>query len=725
MSIFYDENLKTFALESKDTCYLIHINDFGYVEHLYYGAKIPVEDLNLLYAGGSASCSVAVPGFDGPGSYMRMTSEFTFYGTGDYREPTVSVTHPDGSQVSDFRYKSYDILDSKPAISGMPSLNGGETLVLHLADTSAPVECDLYYTVYEDCPVIARHAVYKNAGSEPIRLERAYSFAMTLPLNNYDVLSLPGSWSNERYIQRTPMHRGVFSVDSKRITSSATLNPFIAVMDHDATETGGRVFGFSLVYSSSFVFKVEGDSVGKTLVTGGINDFDFSWKLDSGDSFETPEVVIAFSNNGIGEMSRAYHKAFRDHLINPDYVKKQRPIVINNWEGTYFNFDYDKLAAIAEAVEGTGIDTFVLDDGWFGARNNDRAGLGDWYVNEQKLVGGLDRIISKVNSLGMKFGLWFEPEMVNKDSDLFRAHPDYAIGVPYRPRCVARHQYVLDITRADVRDYVVNAVNKIIQNHHIEYVKWDYNRNITDSFSFGLPADRQAEFAHRYALGLYDLCERIVKANPNVFFEGCAGGGARFDPAMLYYFPQIWASDDTDAEERTKIQYGTSVVYPASSISCHVSAVPNYKSGRMTEMKTRADVAHFGATGYELDTSYFTDEDRAAVTEQVNEYKEMQDLVLCGDLYRLADPFSSNDFAFMFVSEDKKTAVATFYRRLAGINAPVYRIRLQGLDRDTKYYVKELDTVFSGATLMEFGLLPFMGAGDFMTRVYHINAVKK
>jgi len=726
MAIKFDEVSRTFYLDGKDITYAFFINEYDYAEHLYYGKTIGHDDLRYTRGTFGGSAVVKLSRSDvktAVKSYNHFGSELTFHGTGDYREPMVEVVNPAGDRLTQLLYDSHEILSGKPAIKGMPSMRGGETLVLHLKDKVSCLACDLYYTVYEDTGVIARRAVYKNESKDVIMLNRAYSFAMTLPHMEYDVVSLYGCWAKERKIDRIPMHHGVVSIDSKRTSSSATLNPFMALAEKNATEEQGNVYGISLIYSSSFVLKAEGTPDGRTLVTGGINDFDFKWKLESGEEFETPEVIIAYSTEGMGGMSRSFHDAFRNYLINPRFVRKHRPVVINNWEATYFSFDSEMLKNIAKAVEGTGIDTFVLDDGWFGKRNNDSAGLGDWVVNTDKLHGGLKEIIDYVNSLGMKFGLWFEPEMVNEDSDLYRERPDYAIGVPNRPHCYSRNQFVLDLTRKEVRDYIVESVNKVLQENHIEYVKWDFNRNVTESYSLGREPERQAEFAHRYALGLYDLCERIVEANPDVFFEGCSAGGARFDPGILYYFSQIWTSDDTDAEERTHIQYGTSMVYPLSAMSCHVSVVPNHQTCRMTPMATRADIAHLGATGYELDTSHFSDEDRAVVRKQVEEYHEIEDLILNGDLYRTENPMESNYFGFMVVSKDKKEAVLTAYRRMGGVNNEMKLLKVAGLDAEKVYHVSGLDMTLKGSTLMNVGVAPMFAGGDFMTVKYWFKEV--
>ncbi len=724
MSIFFDKSTKTFYLEGKNTTYAFFIDNYGYLEHLYFGKRIGRDF--LLYTRAVYGQSCEAPVYDSTGalaiSYHTLASELTTYGRGDYREATVHIENAEGDRLLELLYTSHEIVKEKPMPEGLPAMRGGgETLIVHLYDEVRSFAADLYYTVYDDCDIIARRIVYRNERDTRVVLNRAYSFNFTLPKNNYDAITLYGTWAKERQIERTPLHHGVFSIDSKRTASSATLNPFLAIVDKDATESSGNAYGVSLVYSSSFVLKTDGINDGRTNVLGGINDFDFKWILESGESLEAPEAILAYSHAGIGGMSRVLHDAMREHLINPQFAKKPRPIVINNWEGTYFNFDTKKLCDIATAVAGTGIDTFVLDDGWFGLRNHDRCSLGDWFVNTEKLKGGLTPVIDHVNSLGMKFGLWFEPEMINPDSDIFRAHPEYAIGTPNREHCLSRNQCVMDITREDVRDYIVKVVNDILDNHNIEYVKWDYNRNVTESYSVGRDPERQGEFAHRYALGFYDLCRRIVEAHPDIIFEGCAGGGARFDAGVLYYFPQIWTSDDSDAEERTGIQYGTSIAYPLSAMSCHISVVPNHQTGRITDMQTRADIAHLGATGYELDTSSFTDEDRALTKAQIAEYKEMQDLVLAGDLFRLDNPFNSNYFAFMLVSKDKCRAEVTYYRRMSGVSASneIKYTALAGLAPEKKYYCPELELILSGSTLMSVGIPLKFPKHDFATVKLH------
>ena len=489
MSIHFDNATKTFYLDGKNVTYAFFINNYGYAEHLYFGKKIGHDLLLYTRTRSIGTMMATTPGGfaqDGIFSFNSMASEFSFFGTGDYREPCVEVKNPIGDSITTLLYDGYDILKEKPAICGMPSMDGGETLVLHLYDKVSDFAADLYYTVYDDCDVIARRIVYKNYAEDTVTLKRAYSFTMTLPDGEYDMLALYGGWANERQQDRTRLHRGVTKIDSKRGSSSAALNPFIAIMTPDTTETHGEAYGFNLVYSSSYALTVDRTPTDQVLVTGGINDFDFEWPLKTGEEFETPEIVIAFSDEGLGGMSRALHDAYREHLVNKRYAKAKRPILINNWEGTRFAFTMEKLRGIVDSVEGTGIDTFVLDDGWFGKRDDATSGLGDWFVNEKKVEGGLGAFIDYVHAKGMKFGLWFEPEMISEDSDIFRAHPEYAIGrIPGRESCRARFQLMMDLTKSEVRDYIVESVNKIIREYKLDYVKWDMNRNVTEFFSQG------------------------------------------------------------------------------------------------------------------------------------------------------------------------------------------------------------------------------------------------
>ena len=736
MAIYFEKETNTFFLEGKNISYVFGINKTGFPEHYYFGERIGRDELSYTYeANIGDSAEAALPGeiHAGGKSYNVYRSEFSFYGNGEFRECSFQMMFKNGSRLNDFRYETHEILAEKPALAGMPSMRGGETLKLTLKDVNSEMRVHLFYTVYGDAAVVARHMEVENRTGENVKILRAYSFALDVYGADHDLLTIENAWAREGKPERTPIPHGFICVDEKSASSTRRHSPAIALLDKDTTEEHGRALGVNLIYSASFTLKAEVGSKGYTRLTGGINDFDFSWELAAGETFTTPEAVLAYSSEGLGGMSREYHDAYRNHLVNPRFANLPRPIVINSWEAVYFGCTPERLLPIIDAVRGTGIDTFVLDDGWFGARRNDRAGLGDWEVSPEVFPEGLAPVIDYVHAAGMKFGIWFEPEMVNPDSDLFRAHPDWAISVPGAEPCVSRRQLVLDITRADVRDYVVNAVSKILRENEIDYVKWDFNRALTENFSRALPAEKQQEMHHRYALGLYDICERLVNGFPKIFFEGCAGGGGRFDPAILCYFPQIWASDDTDAYMRTQIQYGTSLFYPLSTISCHTSICPNHQTSRTVPFKTRADIAHMGATGYERDTTKITPEELAEVKTQVAEYKEMEDLVLHGDLYRMENTFDSNYFAITVVSKDKAKAHVTAMRALCRPNDEHKRIFPRGLDKKAVYEVVneeyELCLRLSGAAIMNVGLvLPLKTAdgkmpGDFKTFTFKINKI--
>ncbi len=736
MAIFFNEETKMFYLEGANISYIFGINETGFPEHYYFGARIGRDELFYTAEENNGdSAEAAIPGKikTGKHSYNVYRSEFSMYGNSEYREPSFQMLFPNGSRINEFLYETHEILAKKTAIPGMPSMRGGETLVVTLKDKNSEMRVRLFYTVYDDCDVVCRHMEVENGTSETVKILRAYSFALDVYGNDHDLLTLENAWGRESRPERTTLAHGTFCIDEKSASSTRRHAAGFALLDKDTTEHSGGALGVNLIYSASFALKAQVGTKGYTRLTGGINDFDFSWALGAGETFATPEAVLAYSEEGIGGMSRAYHDAYRKYLINPRFVNTYRPIVINSWEAVYFDPSPARLLPIIDAVRGTGIDTFVLDDGWFGARRNDRAGLGDWVVSPDVYPEGLKPVIDYVHNAGFKFGIWFEPEMVNPDSDLYRAHPDWAIAVPGAEPCLARRQLVLDITRADVRDYIVESVSKVLRENDIDYVKWDFNRALTENFSNALPAEKQQEMHHRFALGFYDLCERLVNGFPNIFFEGCAGGGGRFDAGVLYYFPQIWASDDTDAYMRTQIQHGTSIFYPLSAISCHTSICPNHQTNRTTPFKTRADIAHLGATGYELDTTKITPEEIAEVTTQVADYHEMEDLVLNGDLYRLENTFDSNYFAMQLVSKDKASSHITVMRALCRPNDEHKRIFPKGLDKTAVYEVVneeyELKLRLTGAAIMRVGLvIPLKTAkgqmpGDFKTFVFKMTKV--
>ncbi len=713
MAIYFNEQSKTFYVESKNLSYVFKVNEHGFLQHLYYGKRVPRENLDFSVALPDRGHGCCLPGSDRCQSMDEYKNECPTFGRSDFRESMIDFTFNSGV-VGDLRYDGYEISESKPALSGLPSVRGGQTLIVTLRDEVHGAAVRLYYTAFEDLPVILRHAEITNESAEPIALCRAYSFAVDFPRKNYDAITLPGAHLRERRIEKTRLGHGTFTVQSKRGVSSSQMNPFMAIADYTATETQGEVYGFNLIYSGDFAFRAEVGQCEYLRVTGGLNDYGFDKTLKSGETFVTPEVVAVYSDEGLGKMSRAFHDLYRDYLVNPHRAKSPRPIVINNWEATYFDFDTDKLCAIIDSVEGTGIDTFVLDDGWFGARNHDRAGLGDWVVNENKLRGGLGGVIDHAHAKGLKFGLWFEPEMVNADSDLFRAHPDWIIRADGVEPCPGRDQYVLDLSRAEVRDYVVTAVSKVLRNNAIDYVKWDMNRALSET-----------RCHHDYVLGLYEVFDRIIGAFPNVIFEGCASGGCRFDPAILYWFPQIWTSDNSDAYARTAIQYGTSVCYPLSAMSCHVSVCPNHQTGRNTPFASRAAIAHLGATGYELNPNNLSDKDKAEIKAQVDEYKAMESLVLTGDLYRLNNPVEENLFAEMLVSKDKREAVLTAMRPLSAANGESVILYPGGLDENADYELLPQKITRKGATFIRAGIVAYFPFGDFGTVVYKFRKVEE
>lgn len=725
--ITYEAQSKCFLLSGKNYSYCMYINRAGLLQHLYWGKKIGAADAAFLVA------AHGLPASPNPDDYNKeiatdgMPSECGSFGRGDFRPATIVVRRKDGAAMSRFRYVSHKIVKGALHLQGMPcARKADETLIITLKDDFSDIELDLNYSVSEDSDVLVRSAVIRNAGKESAEIAKAFSFCTELPdtCGTYSALRLAGSWARERTPVVTPLAEGTLRIESARGYSSHQMNPFLAVLSDGCGEERGECYGFNLLYSGSFAITADVSHNKSIRVQGGINDFLFGWQLQGGETFATPQAALCYSGEGLGGMSRAYHDFFREYIIDPKRVYARRPIVINNWEATYFDFDNEKLFSIIDEAAKLGMDTFVLDDGWFGKRDGDASGLGDWFVNERKLKGGLKAVIGHCKEKGLKFGLWFEPEMVSEDSDLYRAHPDWAIEKAGAEPCRSRNQLVLDFTRREVVDYIFETVSKILRENEISYVKWDKNRDITENYTASLPADRQGEFWHRYALGFYDLAERLTKAFPNVFFEGCAGGGGRFDGGALYYFPQIWTSDDTDGLERTKIQWGTSVCYPVSAMSCHVSACPNHQTGRTTPFATRGAVASLGATGYELDLTKLSEEGKVQVREQIENYKQIDELVLKGDLYRLADPFKGNYFCEMLVSKDKSKAYLVGERFRADPCDHDRVLKLRGLDEGKTYAIRELNVTASGAALMGAGLfcprLPDCGSW-----VWHIEEVNK
>ena len=721
--IIYNSDLRAFLLQGKDVSYAMYVGEAGFLQHLYFGKKLSQTDLQFLTAyHGNAVCA-KTSDFNIDKAHEFAPTECGFYARGDYREPTIIVRRSDGAAMSRLRYVDFDLVDGAPLLEGLPcARSGGQTLTVTLADDFSAVRVKLNYTVWDDSNVIARNTEIVNGEAADVTIERAFGFAIDLPTGDYKTLSLVGRWAQERIPQIEDIGHGTRRFQSMRGISSHEMNPFVGILKPDTTENTGDCYGVQLVYSGSFAITTERFDDKPLRVQGGINDIGFNWKLASGESFVTPQALLCFSSEGIGGMSRSYADFIRDRIVNPRFAYAKRPVVVNNWEATYFDFDTDKLFAIIDKAATLGVDTFVLDDGWFGKRDNDDSGLGDWFVNTKKLRGGLKPVIDRCKQNGLKFGLWFEPEMVSEDSDLYRTHPDWAVGKLGNEPSRSRNQLVLDMTRKEVVDYVFEAVSKVLVDSDISYVKWDMNRGVTEAYSMALSADKQGEFYHRYTLGVYDLADRLTKAFPDVFFEGCASGGGRFDAGVLYYFPQIWTSDDTDAYERTKIQWGTATCYPQSAMSCHVSACPNHQTQRITPFNTRGVVASLGPTGYELDPTKLSEQEIAQVKTQIADYEKVADLLLQGDSFRLCNPFSGNYFAQMIVAKDKRAAYLCGGRTHCVPCDYDNFVALTGLSEKLTYRIEELDVTASGTALTTIGVrLPRLP--DFGAWTWHIVAV--
>ena len=695
MAIIFHKQSKCFHLYNDEVSYIMRIMENGQLENLYYGKKIhDKEDFAYFHDEAMRSqMSVCIPE---PGllSMQYTRQEYPSYGTGDYRSPAVTIAQENGSRIIDFKYAGHEIYSGKKEILPLPATyvegkEEAETLEVTLHDNVMDTDLILSYTIYEAYPVITRNTKFVHKGKEKIVLERAMSASVEFLDMDYEMVQLSGGWSRERYVKNRKLEMGIQSIQSLNGTCcGAEHNPFLALKRPHTTESQGEVYGFSLVYSGNYLGQVEVSTFDMTRVMMGINPEDFSWELKSGESFQTPEVVMVYSDKGLNKMSQTYHRLYRKRLMHGEWRDKARPILLNNWEATYFDFNEEKILTIAKKAKEAGVELFVLDDGWFGARNDDYRGLGDWYVNLEKLPDGISGLSKKVEELGLKFGLWVELEMVNKDSDLYRAHPDWIISAPNRFESHARHQNVLDFSRKEVVDYIYEMIAKVIRESSISYIKWDMNRYMSEPYSKGSAPCEQGKVMHKYILGVYYLYTILTTEFPHILFESCASGGARFDPAMLYFAPQTWCSDDTDASERTKIQYGTSYVYPIVSMGSHVSAVPNHQMHRITPIETRANVAYFGTFGYELDLNLLSDAEIETVKKQIAFMKEHRELIqMDGDFYRLLSPFEGNETAWMVVSSDKTQAVAAFYQRLNKVNASWLRLKLDGLDANTKYEV--------------------------------------
>ncbi|MFH5853727.1 alpha-galactosidase [Clostridium perfringens] len=725
MSINYNENFKTFHLRTKNTSYVLKVMETGHLSHLYWGRKLKADNLEYFFRrrcfGSFAANTDNISGFQ----LELIPQECPTFGATDLRSPSLEFQYEDGTSATDLRYKSHRIYEGKQRLSGLPAVyveseEEATSLEITLVDSLKNLEVILTYNVFENFDAITRSLKIVNNSGEKINIERVLSANVDFTTDEFDFIQLSGSWGRERHILRNPLRSGSQAIESRRGASSHAQNPFMALCSKDANEEYGDVYGFNLVYSGNFLANVEVDMYRNARAQIGINPFDFKWLLESKEEFQAPEVVLVYSSKGLNGMSQIYHNLYRKRLCRGNYRDKVRPILINNWEATYFDFNEVKIKEIAKEASKLGMELFVLDDGWFGNRNDDKSSLGDWFVNENKLKGGLSKLAKDINNMGLKFGLWFEPEMISPISKLYEKHPNWCIHIPGRTRSQARSQLILDLSMKEVCDYIIESVSKILESSNISYVKWDMNRNMTEVGSLGLTSERQRETAHRYILGLYRVMEEITSRFPNVLFESCSGGGGRFDPGILYYMPQTWTSDDTDAIERLKIQFGTSMVYPPISMGCHVSAIPNHQANRTTPLETRGVSAMAGNFGYELDITKLSEEEKEELKEQISLYKEIRETVQFGALYRLKSPFNSNEVAWMMISEDKNEVVVSYVRQWALVNESFRNLKLTALDKDSEYEIIGEDIVLSGDELMYIGLnIPEL-YGDYVSKLWRL-----
>ena len=721
MAIIYNPNKKIFNLHTVHTTYQMQVDPLGYLLHLYYGDKTnsPM-DYVLTYADRGFSGNPYAAGMDRTYSLDALPQEYPSIGTGDYRNIALNIKNEKGVESADLLFKSYEIRSGKYQLQGLPAVwadkEEAQTLEIVLADENAQVEVHLLYGVLEENDVITRSVQIKNTGTGQITIEKAAAACLDFVQGDFDVLRFYGKHAMERNLERTPLGHGTIAFGSRRGTSSHQYNPAVILAEKGTTETAGSCYGMLFVYSGNFSCEAEKDQFNQTRLLLGLNEELFSYPLAEGETFTVPEVILSYSADGLSALSQQYHNCIRNHVCRSKYVHMQRPVLINSWEAAYFDFTGDTIVDLAKEAASLGIDMVVMDDGWFGKRNDDNSSLGDWQVNEKKLGGSLAELITRVHNQGVKFGIWIEPEMVNEDSDLYRAHPDWAIQIPGKKPVRSRNQLLLDFSRKEVRDCVFEQICAVLDQGKIDYVKWDMNRSICDMYSHIYTGEQSGECYHRYILGVYDLLERFVQRFPEILLEGCSGGGGRFDAGMLYYSPQIWCSDNTDAMNRLDIQYGTSFFYPISSVGAHVSACPNHQTGRSVPLSTRADVALAGSFGYELDLRLLSDEEKAQVKEQIKEFHDYYDLTHEGDYYRLTERDNTSFTAWEFVAKNKERALVEVVKKDAWGNPLPVHVAIKGLE-DNSMYVCSLNGIKrSGKTWNHAGItLPkFLSAGESM-----------
>ena len=725
MSVIVNKEKNLFTLCTENSMYQMKADEHGVLLHTYYGKKTSICDYSYLIQrrdhGFSGNPQEA--GSDRTYSTDTLPQEYSSFGSGDYRESALDIRYPSGSRALGLRYEGYEIQKGKYSVPGLPAVYAEEreadTLIVTLKDDVAGIKVRLYYGVIEDLDVITRTVSVENTAEEPVQLERVMSLCLDQVYGSWDWITFYGKHEMERQLSRTAIHHGIQSVGSLRGASSHQYNPFVILADTATTETAGECYGFSLLYSGNFLAEAEKDQMDQTRILMGIHPGNFEYMLKQGEIFHAPEVMMVYSSQGLEKMSHCYHKAIREHVCRGRYKHTRRPVLINNWEGTYFDFTGDKLYAMAKEAASCGVEMFVMDDGWFGKRDDDNSGLGDWQVNERKLGCTLGELADRIHGLGMKFGIWYEPECISEDSDLYRAHPDWAFTVPGRKPTRGRNQLVLDFSRQEVRDHIFDEMTKVLDHAEVDYLKWDFNRSICDVYSAVLPPERQGEVPHRYVLGLYEFLEKLTSRYPDMLIEGCSGGGGRFDAGMLYYTPQIWCSDDTDAIERLKIQYGTSFGYPVLTMGSHVSACPNHQTGRSVPFETRATVAMAGSFGYELDPEKLSREEKQQIREQIEAFKKYYDVIHFGDYYRLTDPAEEGPYAaWEFVSEDGREALVSVVASRVRANDQPARVLLRGLKEDALYCVDGRE--YPGGALMYGGLLLPEAQTEYQSWNYHI-----
>ncbi|MCI9478180.1 MAG: alpha-galactosidase [Lachnospiraceae bacterium] len=731
MSVRYIESKKTFLLQTKNSTYQMKVSDYGYLLHLYYGERLEDEDLSYLIQlqdrGFSPNPNEA--GNDRTFSLDFLPQEFSSDGSCDYRLSSIEVKNGDGSYAFVGKAAKHEIYAGKYSLEGLPSLWAADqdrvdTLEIWLTDPATQLTAVLCYSVFEEKDIITRAVKVINESEETIYLNRIMSMTMDFMDSDYDFIHFDGRHTMEREWSRNPLAYGIQNVGSFRGASSHQHNPFTILCERGASEDDGRCYGFSFVYSGNFMCKVEKDQYDQTRIVMGIHPKHFSYQLKPGERFTAPEVVLAYSGKGLTHLTHLYHRVYRENLCKSPYVRKERPILINSWEAAYFDFDEAKLLEIAKEAVDMGVELFVLDDGWFGNRNDDNAALGDWDVNTAKLPRGLGGLSEDIHEMGLNFGLWIEPEMVSENSELYRKHPDWCLQMPRRQPSRGRYQLVLDLSREDVRDYIVTSINSVLDSARIEYVKWDMNRFITDAWSAIVEKEKQGEIYHRYILGLYDIMNRIILTHPEILFCGCSGGGGRFDPGMLYYQPQIWCSDNTDAVCRLKIQYGTTFVYPVSAMESHVSVCPNHQTGRTVPLETRGITAMDGILGYELDSTKLTEEEKRICRQQVEAYKRNYPLIVYGDYYRLTNPYTFSEYvAWEHVSQNRDEALISLVLTEKEANDAQRYVKAKGLNPQMQYQVDGMEGSLSGQALMSAGL-PVPGKlMQYEAVQYHIKAL--